>query len=248
MLKRITKLTLTTALTCLFITSSVGFYASAADETGSITIETDSYSVGEEMAIYEVADVIDGEFVLNDIFSDSGVDLNNLTTNEESAQAADALAEIALENAEQYSSATVNSDGLVVFSDVAAQKVYVAIQTSEKETVDIQSILVDVPHYSDDEYSYDVYVTAKVTLVSSVTSDTEESSTPESSTESSTPESSAPESSITESSTPDSSEDSTTVITGDDIAKYFIIGGIVVVALILIVLLIPKKKKGNDDE
>lgn len=129
------------------------------ERTGSITVSpTSGKSIGTELSIYRVADVVvdnaDQQYILTEDFSGSGADLTNLDNTEELAKTLSAYA------ANQGLSGTtkaVGTDGSVTF-DSLPLGLYLLIQTVAQpgESI-VNPFLVSVPMLDGNaEWVYDV--------------------------------------------------------------------------------------------
>lgn len=234
LINKITSFGLLLTVVCFTSLSAV----SAAEQTGSLEVTVCTEANGIQTTIYDIADYVNGEYEFNVDFKESNVNLENLSDSKSAKSAAVDLQEYAVEKSIKGTSALIDSDGLVSFSNLASEKLYLVIQSSESESIEMQPLLVAVPYYTTDgNVIYDVAVNAKYVEYppeSSVPSEPTSEPTSEPDSEPSTP---------SEISTPESSDPSTT-LTGDDIGKYVIIGAAVLVSLaVIIVLFVTRKKK-----
>ncbi len=157
-IKKAVAVLLVCAFACCF-----SVFSSALDTpaTGSVTVDVTPETEGIVLRLYEVADVVNGEFVMNDEFAAAGVDITNLPD----ADAAQVAAEELQTFAESSSLTTgidvaIDSDGKAVFSGLSVDKVYLIYQ-AEMGMISIQSMLVQVPVTNDTSTVYDITVAAK---------------------------------------------------------------------------------------
>ena len=146
----------------LLLSMSVTALASTpldTERTGSITVSpTNGKSIGTELSIYRVADVVvdnaDQQYIITEDFSGSGADLTNLDNAEELAKTLSAYA------ANQGLSGTtkaVGADGSVTFDNLPLG-LYLLIQTVAQpgESI-VNPFLVSVPMLDgNEEWVYDV--------------------------------------------------------------------------------------------
>ena len=224
-------------LTVVCFTSLISVNA-AEDTTGSLKVTVCTDAEGIQTTLYDVADYINGKYEFNESFKESNVSLENLSDSNTAKSSALALEDYALENSLEGTSAIIDSDGVVSFSNLAPEKLYLVIQSSESDIVEMQPLLVAVPYYTTDgNVIYNVEINAKYVEFSSVS----DSSEPESESPSEpSPEPSTPTPS--EVSTPEPSDGSTS-LTGDEAGKYILVAAIVLVSLAVIIILIATRKK-----
>lgn len=135
------------------------------DRTGSIKITlTDgkkgTSKEGVEISCLKVADVIKGEYILDEAYKDLGVDLNDIQNASELEAAATKIADVA-------STGTVlatDMNGMTKFNDLAAG-VYLITASDDQNYDNVTPFLVGIPTWSDDEEDmiYDLEVTPKHT-------------------------------------------------------------------------------------
>lgn len=242
LINRITAIGLLLTVVCFTAFTTVAA-AENSSQTGSLEITVCTEAAGIHTTLYDVADYVNGKYELNENFKSSNVSLENLSDSNSAKSAAIDLHKYAVEKSvEGNASAYIDSNGVVNFSDLTSEKLYLVVQSSENETIEMQPLLVVIPYYTTDgNVIYDVAINAKyveyppesVPSVSEPTSEPSQEPSSEPSTEPSTP---------SEVSTPESSDPSTS-LTGDDIGKYIIIGAAVLVSLAVIVVLIVTRKK-----
>ncbi|MGN0469427.1 MAG: hypothetical protein ACI4GV_00755 [Acutalibacteraceae bacterium] len=217
--------------------SSVLSVFAADSQSGSFTIKVCPEAEGAELTLYNIADYENSEYFLNDEFASVGVDLNGLKNSDDAGKAIDTLQKYILSNPSITGvAATIDGNGIAVFSELDINKAYLAVQTSGQDTVEIQGTFVTIPYLNDGNYEYDVSAVAKYEITSPASNQKSEPST----------ESSAESSSVSQSTDESSAQPSNPVITGDDAAKYIIIGVAVAVSLAVIIVLVVssgKKKK-----
>lgn len=136
------------------------------DTLGSISITLTEGKEGTSLEgvnfhCTKVADIIGGEYVLTEAFSDAEIDLNNLKNADEAAEAAKKLVEV---EAEDGASAKTDADGKLVFSELEAG-VYL-VSADDTETYDIITpALVAIPSWNEEakDMAYDLEVEPKHT-------------------------------------------------------------------------------------
>lgn len=135
-----------------------------SETLGSITVKLEDTSQnrskeGVSLAIVQVADVVDGEFVLKNEFAASGVDLNNIENANALEQAAEKLQKINVANKEII---TTNEEGIAVASDLHVG-VYLIYATDIARYENISTALVSIPTYDSKAgmMNYDVSVIPK---------------------------------------------------------------------------------------
>lgn len=135
-----------------------------SETLGSITVKLEDTSLnrskeGVSLAIVQVADAVDGEFVLKEAFKDSGVDLNNIENANALEQAAEKLQKINVANKEII---TTNEEGIAVASDLHVG-VYLIYATDIAGYENVTTSLVSIPTYDSEAgmMNYDVEVLPK---------------------------------------------------------------------------------------
>lgn len=135
-------------------------------KTGSITVSLEESEKNldrenVEFALYRVADIENGEYVLVSPFEDSGVDLNSLQTANELLEAADTFARLS-GNAQAEKTAYTDAEGTAVFADLPAG-VYLlsAVSIAGYELIDPTLIAIPTYDYESGQMSYDVQVMPK---------------------------------------------------------------------------------------
>lgn len=148
---------------------------------GSIEIQLEASETAKDLAnvqfgINQVADLVDGEYVLINEFKDSGVDLNNLSTSEDLQKAANKLTGMA--NTPE-ATITTNANGLAKTNDLTAG-VYLVTVINSSNYDDIKPTLVSIPTYDESigDYNYEISVEPKHSPKSK-----EESKSPDTGTE-----------------------------------------------------------------
>lgn len=134
-----------------------------SETLGSITIKLEDTSQnrskeGVSLAIVQVADVVNGEFVLKNGFAASGVDLNNIENANALEVAAEKLQQINVASKEII---TTNKEGIAVASDLQVG-VYLIYATDIAGYENITTSLISIPTYdSETGMVYDVEVLPK---------------------------------------------------------------------------------------
>lgn len=165
-LRNITAICILMVIACLssFATvSAVGYDDYDPSRNGSISVKVDSDAKDIEMTLFDVADMNNGEYVLNSSFEKSGENLTDLSNAEKVKKVAKNLEKYASDNAIQGIASKIGDDGIANFADVKSTKLYLAVQSSESEEFEIQPLLVAVPYNSDGKWIYDISVEAKFT-------------------------------------------------------------------------------------
>lgn len=168
-LPKLTAVILTLCLLCVSAIVSVTA-VDETDETGTLTITFASFLEGNQIALYEVADVDQsGRFTLNQDFAglqelldENEVDINNLQNAEETESAA-LLAKVYAEEQpflDEYA-VRIDSEGRARFRNLSANKLYLAMQLTDVESnIFLQPILITIPYITDGETKYDVSIDA----------------------------------------------------------------------------------------
>lgn len=136
-------------------------------EQGSIEIELTDGGVGtsKEGVVFEyakVADVIDGEYQLLDIYQESGIDLNEIETAEQLEEAALQLSNYKTTDG----SCTTDTSGKAIIKDLNVG-VYLLYASDDSGYDDITPLLIAIPTWGEEEGTmmYDVKVIPKHTPV-----------------------------------------------------------------------------------
>ena len=157
-LKKVAAISLIFAFACCFSILSAALDAPA---TGSVTVNVAPATEGIVLRLYEVANIENEQFKLNDDFAASDVDITNLKTAEDAQNAANALESFAKSSSFKTSTdVAINSDGQALFADLLVDKVYLIYQPDEAEFY-IQPMLVRLPLIDDTSAVYNITVNAK---------------------------------------------------------------------------------------
>ena len=137
----------------------------ALQDTGNINIQIAPFAEGTELGLYDIGRYISG-FELDAFFKESGVDLRNAKNASDLVEAANALLKYIedFEGPEPVARARVDSTGTAKFMGVNADyKLYLIAQTSDKNTIAISPMIVEMPYYTkiSGEYLYNMKIQAK---------------------------------------------------------------------------------------
>lgn len=132
-------------------------------KTGSITIkiedtEDNLSKANIHLIAAKIVDLVDGEFVLYDKYADTGINLNQIQTGDELANAATALEKLKPEGKEEIT----DVDGIVVMENLPIG-VYLVYASESAEYEDIAPTLVSIPMWDDEAGSmiYDIEMLPK---------------------------------------------------------------------------------------
>lgn len=135
------------------------------DATGSIKITLTDGKKGTskedvEISCLKVADITNGEYVLEDQYKSSGVDLNDIKNASELEAAATKLAKVAGNG----TLLTTDMNGVTKFDDLGVG-VYLITATNDQNYDDVTPFLIGIPTWSDEQGSmvYDLEVSPKHT-------------------------------------------------------------------------------------
>lgn len=135
------------------------------DRTGSIKItltdgKTGTSKKGVELSCLKVADVVNGEYVIDKSYDNLGVDLNNIKNASELEAAAVKIAEVAGNG----TLLTTDMNGATTFQDLGVG-VYLITATNDQNYDDVTPFLIGIPTWSDEkgDMVYDLEVTPKHT-------------------------------------------------------------------------------------
>lgn len=159
--KRISSVFLLCLLLCTIFALNVGA-VDVNDET-SITIKSLPETEGIPLTIYEIADYINGDFVLNNKFSKCDVDLNSILNAEDSVIAAEKIGLFISNNKEiGGNEVKIGVNGIAEFKNLPSDKLYFIMQTQKDKIFEIQSMLISIPYKNDEGLQYNVDINAKV--------------------------------------------------------------------------------------
>lgn len=158
--KKISSVFLLCLLLCTILTLNVGA-VDVNDET-SITIKSLPETEGISLTIYEIADYINGDFILNNEFSKCNVDLNSIFNAEDSAMTTEKIGLFINSEGIKGSELKIGANGIAEFKNLTSDKLYFIMQTSTDELFKIQSMLVSVPYRNDEGLQYNINIDAKV--------------------------------------------------------------------------------------
>lgn len=137
--------------------------SATSKNTGSITVklqdtENDTSKSNVKIAIAKVADVIDGEFVLEQKFTNAQVDLNTISSADETEAAVEALMSYATPD----QIFTTNTEGIVEIEDIAVG-VYLIYEADAVTYAQIAPSLISLPMYNEQTCSmnYEIEVIPK---------------------------------------------------------------------------------------
>lgn len=152
-------------LLCLFLCTIFALNVGAADinDETSITIKSLPETEGIPLTIYEIADYINGDFVLNNEFSKCDVDLNSILNSEDLVIAAEKIGLFINSNEEiKGNEVKIGANGITEFKNLPSDKLYFIMQTSQDKIFKIQSMLVSIPYKNDEGLQYNIDINAKV--------------------------------------------------------------------------------------
>lgn len=131
---------------------------------GTIEIQLEASQTAKDLSnvkfgVNQVAEIVDGEYVLINEFKDSGIDLNSLTTSEELQKASDKLTGMA-----NTPETTIKTDSSGYGkSEYLTTGVYLVTVINSANYDDIKTTLVSIPTYDEtiSGYNYDISVEPK---------------------------------------------------------------------------------------
>lgn len=157
-LKKIT----TVFLLCAFALSFSVIGVNAADsKLGSITVEVDKFAQGIELKLFEVADYVDGEYVLNKNFDGCDVSFSGWEDAKTAKNISYTLKSHTEKNNVPGIVSAVQSNGKAYFTDLSPNKVYLITQPDENDYYVIDPLLIVLPYMDGNKEIYDVNAKAK---------------------------------------------------------------------------------------
>lgn len=149
-------------LLCAFAISFSVIGVNAADtKLGSITVEVNEITQGVNLKLIEVADYVNGSYVMNDNFKDCKVSFDGWSDTSTAKKISYTLEEYAKSNNISGIVTEIQSDGKAYFKNLSADKVYLIIQPDEDDEYIIQPSITVMPYMSDNQEIYDVNIKAK---------------------------------------------------------------------------------------
>lgn len=160
-LKRAASVLTVLCILCLTFCSTVLAAPDAEPTSGSITVVGEHRFEGVEFTLIEMADTSSG-LVFTPEFVDAGIELSEDSTAAELMEMAEYARDYALLMDITGSVQTLDSDGLLTFSDLALNKVYLIFQSDGFDTVETSPIITALPYKDPDgNYNYDINVEVK---------------------------------------------------------------------------------------
>lgn len=149
-------------LLCAFALSFSVIGVNAADnQLGSITIEVDEFAEGIELKLFEVADYVDGKYVMNKNFEACEVSFDGWDDAKTSRNIAYTLKDYVNTNNVPGIISAVQADGKVYFTDLSPNKVYLITQPDENDYYVIEPLITVLPYMQGNEEIYDITAKAK---------------------------------------------------------------------------------------
>lgn len=149
-------------LLCIFALSFSVIGVNAAEvKLGSITVEVDEYAQGIELKLFEVADYVNGKYVMNNNFADCEVSFDGWENTKTAKDIAYTLKTYANDKNVPGIISAVQADGKVYFKDLSPNKVYLITQPDENDYYVIEPIITVLPYMQGNEEIYDVNAKAK---------------------------------------------------------------------------------------
>lgn len=135
-----------------------------AEEYGALELQFDEAAVGAELTLYPVASYENQTFVLSGVFEGCGVSLYDLPDAQAEEKAAEQLASLAQANGAEGITKTVDAGGALYYTELRPAY-YLLVQTAGLERVEIQKMLIPVPHTEKDgTVLYDAVLTPKYSV------------------------------------------------------------------------------------
>lgn len=135
------------------------------ERTGSIKItltngKAGTSKEGVEISCLKVADIVNGEYILDESYDNLGVDLNDIKNASELEAAATKIADVAGNG----TLLTTDMNGMTTFDDLSVG-VYLITATNDQNYDDVTPFLIGIPTWSDEESDmvYDLEVSPKHT-------------------------------------------------------------------------------------
>lgn len=157
-LKKITAM----LLLCAFALSFSIMGVNATDtKLGSVTVEVNEVAQGIKLKLIEVADYIDGKYVLNENFKDCEVSFDGWESIETAKKVSETLESYAKDKNISGIVSEIQSDGKAYFTNLTSDKLYLIIQPEDDDEYVIQPLITVMPYMTGNQEIYDVKINAK---------------------------------------------------------------------------------------
>ncbi len=147
---------------CAFAISFSVIGVNASDtKLGSITVEVNEVTQGINLKLIDVADYVNGSYIMNDNFKDCKVSFDGWEDTSIAKKISYTLEEYAKNNNISGIVTDIHSDGKAYFKNLSADKLYLIIQPDEDDEYIIQPSITIMPYMSDNKKIYDINMKAK---------------------------------------------------------------------------------------
>lgn len=113
-------------------------------EDGSVSMKFHEKAVGAEVTLFQIADYVDGQFVVKEVFLPAGFSVDMLSDAEKVQIQAGLLSTIAREEEADGLSGAISEDGNLKFSELPAG-IYVLTQTGGMDQIALQNAIIPIP-------------------------------------------------------------------------------------------------------
>ena len=136
-------------LTVLLLLAGAGSLPVRAEGGGSIELQLPKEAAGAEITLYAVAEITEGTIHYHEPFGGTGFSILDLRDAQKVEQAAEQFALLAAAEGVSGISGTADESGILRFSGLNAA-LYLAVQTSGTQYINIQKALIPVPYTRED--------------------------------------------------------------------------------------------------